>query len=236
MTGEKVAIVIPTYNEKDNIVLLIKKIFYLLPDVKIIVVDDSSPDGTAEFVSDLRKIFSGLSLLVRQKKEGLGRAYSHGFEVVLRDQTVEKVIMMDADFSHDPLYLPELIRAGKEADVVVGSRYVPGGSVFGWERWRKFLSLGGNFYSRLVTRLPVVDCTGGFNLIRASILKKIIQHPLDASGYAFQIELKFRLWKIGASFIELPILFRNRINGESKISNHIIKEGIFIPWKLLLKK
>lgn len=230
-------ITLPVYNEKQNIGQIIEAIFAILPEIRILVVDDSSPDGTGDIVKDLQKKFPNLGLLTRKQKEGLGKAYLNVFEEVLKDPSVESVVMMDADFSHNPRYLPLLIaEANKGFDVVVGSRYAKGGGTEGWELWRRLLSRWGNFYARTITGLPAADCTGGFNLIKTRFLNKINFSKMDASGYAFIIELKYLLWKSGARFTEVPIVFHNRINGESKISNHIIREGIIAPWKMILKR
>lgn len=232
----KDVVVIPTYNEKQNIQALVEAIFRVSPQVKILVVDDNSPDGTGSVVDSLKDRFPNLSLLTRMKKEGLGRAYLGAFAEVLKDETVESVIMMDADFSHDPSYISLMIEMKKSCDVVVASRYVKGGGTVGWELWRRLLSRWGNFYAHTITRLPTHDCTGGFNLIKTEFLRKVNLSEFDASGYAFQIELKYRLWKSGARFCELPIVFKNRISGESKISQHIIAEGVIAPWKMIFKK
>lgn len=229
-------VVIPTYNEKQNIGQLVETIFKILPQIRILVVDDNSPDGTGDVVKNLQKRFPNLNLLVRKKKEGLGKAYISAFEGVLKDPDVESVIMMDADFSHSPFYLPLILGASRGVDVVVGSRYVRGGEIIGWESWRRLLSRWGNFYAQMITRLPTADCTSGFNLIKTNFLKNVDFLKIDASGYAFLIELKYLLWENGARFQELPIVFKNRISGESKISNHIILEGILAPWKMILKK
>lgn len=232
----KNTVIIPTYNEKRNIGQIIEAIFKILPGINILVVDDNSPDGTASVVRDLQKRFSSLNILMRNKKEGLGRAYLSAFEEVLKDSEVGSVVMMDADFSHDPAYLPPMLEAAEDVDVVVGSRYAKGGGTEGWELWRRLLSRWGSFYSKTITRLPVADCTGGFNLIKTNSLRKLDFSKIDASGYAFQIELKYLLWKSKARFHELPIVFKNRIYGESKISKHIVIEGVLAPWKMILKK
>src|SRR3989344_758266 len=217
-------VVIPTYNEKQNIGQLVEMIFKILPQIHILVVDDNSPDKTGDVIKNLQKRFPNLNLLARKKKEGLGKAYISAFEEVLKDSDAESVIMMDADFSHSPSYLPLMLEASREFDVVVGSRYMRGGGIVGWELWRRLLSRWGNFYVRIITQLPINDCTGGFNLIKTHFLKNVDFSKIDASGYAFLIELKYFLWKSEAQFKELPIVFRNRVNGESKISNHIILE------------
>jgi|GEM_PF-476894 len=235
-TMEKDIIIIPTYNERDNIHALIKEIFRVVPRVSIMVVDDNSPDGTAEIVRELMRSFPQLSLLSRKGKEGLGKAYIHAFQKALEDGAVRSVVMMDADFSHSPKYLPEMFSQARLYDVVIGSRYTKGGLTEGWERWRKVLSFGGNLYCRTITRMPMKDCTGGFNIIHASLLRKIDLSHIDMSGYAFIMELKYALYKAGASFKEVPIVFKNRTGGESKITNHIISEGVLAPWKMIFKR
>ncbi len=232
----KDVIIIPTYNEKDNIGRLIKKIFDAVPDVFVLVVDDNSPDGTANIVQDLKTEFPNLNLLLRSKKEGLGKAYVDAFSKVLKDQDVRRIIMMDADFSHSPEYLMEHLKTSEQFKVVIGSRYIPGGKTTGWELWRKLLSRFASLYCRLVTGMPIHDFTSGFMTIDAGFLRRIDFSNINLSGYAFLIELKYLLWKNGASIKEIPIIFKNREGGESKISNHIIKEGILAPWKMKFKK
>lgn len=229
-------IIIPTYNERDNIENIVLAVFKIMPGINILVVDDNSPDKTSEVVKNLQSQYFNLSLLKRPRKEGLGKAYLDAFQMVLKNNEVKHIIMMDADFSHDSKYLPKMLETVKSFDVVIGSRYVMGGGTVGWEFWRRFLSKFGNLYSRLVTGMPIFDCTGGFNLIKTDFLRKIDLSSVAMSGYAFQIELKYLLWRAGARFKEIPIIFKNRLNGESKISNHIIKEGILAPWKIKKKK
>ena len=232
----KTVVIIPTYNEKANIVPLVEKVFKTIPAIHVLVVDDSSPDGTADTVRVLQKQYPQLSLLVRKEKAGLGKAYINAFEHVLADSDVEFVVMMDADHSHDPMYLKAMLAQSTTHDVVIGSRYVKQGGTQGWEWWRMMLSRYGNRYCRLVTRMPVSDCTGGFNIIRADILRTIDFSAFDLSGYAFIMELKYRLHLAGARFAEVPIVFKNRFEGESKISSHIISEGIIAPWKMITRR
>jgi dolichol-phosphate mannosyltransferase len=229
-------VVIPTYNEAANVGPLIDRIFELVPDVRVMVVDDNSPDGTGSIVAGLSKRDKRVKLFSRKGKEGLGKAYIAAFEAILKDQSVGSVLMMDADFSHDPEYIPPMLARGLEASLVVGSRYVSQGRTEGWELWRRALSRWGNRYARLVTGLPIRDCTGGFNLISLDLLRKIDLKAIDMSGYAFIIELKYLLFRAGASVAEVPIVFRNRREGESKISGHIVSEGVIAPWKMRLKK
>ncbi len=228
-------ILIPTYNEATNIEILLLRIMEHAPEVFIKVIDDNSPDGTAGIVRRLMSTYTNLSLLSRAHKEGLGKAYTHGFTEALKDMEVTHIIMMDADMSHDPRYLPEMIERSKTHDVVIGSRYINGGGVAGWEAWRKVLSFFGNLYARTVTRLPIKDLTAGFNCISVVLMRKISFEDIDSSGYAFIIELKCLLHRAGGQFFEIPIIFVNRTGGESKISSHIVSEGIVAPWKIARK-
>lgn len=229
-------VIIPTYNEKENIKVLIPLIFQTIPGASVVVADDNSPDGTGQVVSDLKYKYPNLSLITRANKNGLGKAYINAFREVLKNNEVKKIVMMDADMSHDPKYLIQMIKESDKYDVVVGSRYVVGGKTVGWELWRRVLSFCGNLYCRIITGLPIKDCTGGFNIISADYLKKIDFSKMDMSGYAFIMELKYLLYKTGANFFEVPITFVNRVGGESKISSHIISEGILAPWKIKLSK
>jgi dolichol-phosphate mannosyltransferase len=229
-------IIIPTYNEKENIRVLIPMIFELLPTVFVVVADDNSPDGTGQEVLELAKKYPHLSLISRKEKNGLGKAYVNAFINVLADKEVGRVIMMDADLSLQPKYLPEMIKKSEEYSVVIGSRYVTGSKIVGWQFWRRILSFCGNFYCSLIVRMPIKDYTCGFNVISAELLRKIDFSKMDASGYAFILELKYLLYKAGATFCEVPIVFVERLGGESKISSHIVHEGILAPWKMLFKK
>ncbi len=235
----KNVVIIPTYNERENILNIIPKIFSFVPDIFVLVTDDNSPDKTSQAVLDLKIKYPHVSLLAREKKEGLGKAYINAFTEVLKDRDVHSIIMMDADLSHDPMYLPEMIKRNQKFDVVLGSRYVDGGATVGWEFWRKALSYFGNMYARVVAGLPVHDCTGGFNAIRVEKLRELNLDAVNVSGYAFIMGLKFLLAKNGATFSEIPIIFHNRREGESKMSGHAIaryfNEGILAPWKMRWK-
>lgn len=233
----RTVILLPTYNERENIQKIVPLLFSALPEVRIMAVDDNSPDGTAAVVKDLQRTYPNLLLFERAKKEGLGRAYTDAFKKVLTDfPEVDVVVTMDADLSHDHEKLPAMLAKAEAYDLVIGSRYVPGGRLEGWEFHRRMLSRLGNRYVRLVTKLPVRDATSGFNCIRTSALKKLNFSALDPSGYAFLIALKYTLWKQGARIAEAPITFRSRLSGESKISMRIIEEGLLLPWKLIQKE
>ncbi len=228
-------VLLPTYNERENIGSIVPEIFSLFPEIFIMVIDDQSPDGTAVAVRSLQKQYPNLFLFERQKKEGLGRAYAEAFQKVLNEfPDIETVVTMDADGSHDPEDLPRLLSARSKAQVVVGSRYVHGGVIHGWEHARQLLSRWGNRYARFVTGIPVKDVTSGFNCISADVLKRLRFSTLDPSGYAFTISTKYAIWKLGAKMKEIPITFKNRRFGESKISLRIVGEGIILPWKLSL--
>lgn len=232
----KDVIVVPTYNENENVKVLVPLIFETIKGINVVVADDNSPDGTAQTVVDLKSKYPNLSLILRKSKDGLGKAYINAFGEVLKDNSVRNIIMMDADMSHDPKYLIEMLRKSQKYSVIIGSRYVNGGKTVGWEAWRRILSYLGNFYCRSITGMPIKDCTGGFNVINASLLRKIDFSKMDMSGYAFIMEIKYLLYKAGGTFFEVPIIFKNRARGETKISSHIISEGIIAPWKIKLSK
>lgn len=236
MSQSNISIILPTYNERKNIEELVPLLFSYIPNAKIYVVDDNSPDGTADVVIALQSRFTQLKLIRRANKEGLGRAYVCAFKEVLKEAGVDVVIMMDADSSHHPSYLPAMLSRVRGGNVVIGSRYVRGGKTTGWELWRRVLSRCGNWYCRLITGMPIRDCTGGFNVMSASALRGINLDTLDTSGFAFIMDLKYALYSAGATFVEVPIEFANRRMGESKISNHVIREGIIAPWKMRFKR
>ena len=228
-------IVIPTYNEKENIGPLIKAVFKEIPGCRIMVVDDNSPDKTAEGVKRLQQDFPDLVLFERPGKEGLGRAYIAAFHKIIAEfPAASCVITMDADFSHDPAHLKDMVKLASDHDLVIGSRYIKGGGTTGWELRRRLLSWGGNVYFGLITGIPIHDCTGGFNCFRMEWLKKLdLEKLLSFTGYAFGMAVKYNLWKKGARIKEFPIVFKNRTIGKSKISNQIIREGLLTPWRLL---
>jgi len=226
-------IVIPTYNERTNIELLIPKLFAIMPSAKVLVVDDDSPDGTQQAVNELMKAYPNLELYPHNQKAGFAKAYVDGFRLLLqRAEEIGTITMMDADLSHDPAYLPQFYAQLDAHDLVIGSRYVPGGGVSGWEWWRKALSYFGNVYLRGIARLPIRDITGGYNCMKADFLRRVPFTEPTARGYAFQFVLKSHLVNLGARCTEVPILFRNRMEGESKLTHHIVSEAILIPWKM----
>ncbi len=229
-------IILPTYNERENIGLLIERIFSLVPEIHILVVDDNSPDGTAAVVENLMTKYINLSILKRPAKNGLGGAYIEAFKKLLTEGDIENIVMMDADFSHNPKYLPQMLKEIENYDLVIGSRYIKEGGIEKWELWRQALSYLGNLYVRMLLHKGISDWTTGYNCIRASILKRVNLDEIDLSGYAFIVGIKYFLIKIGAHPKEIPIIFEARRGGESKLSHHIISEGIIAPWKLIFKK
>jgi dolichol-phosphate mannosyltransferase len=233
MPGDNVLIIIPTYNEKENIGLIIPEIKSLLPDAHVLVVDDNSPDGTSAFVKEIAAKTSGIFVLDRPKKEGLGRAYVSGFRWALA-RSYEFVFEMDADFSHDPKYLPEFLSAIKDKDLVIGSRYIGGVNVVNWPMSRLLLSYFGNLFARMVTGVPVRDCTAGFKCFRRKVLETIRLDEIDSSGYSFQVEVNYLAWKRGFRIAEIPIVFTDRKRGVSKMSTKIVREALILIWKLRL--
>lgn len=230
-------ILIPTYNEKENIKLIVAEIFNFFPEVRILVIDDNSPDGTAIEVKFLMEKYPNLSLLKRQSKTGLGDAYKDAISRVVEDKGIRSIITMDADGSHSAEYLKDFFVKIQDYDLIIGSRYVKGGGIENWERWRKELSKFGNLYAKLWTGLKINDFTSGFMCIRREFLKNLDLNKIGSSGYSFLIELKFYLiHEFKARAYELPIIFKNRREGESKISRQIIGEGIKTPLKLFIKR
>jgi dolichol-phosphate mannosyltransferase len=218
-------VVVPTYNEAEGIETLLDQALAADPDLDILVVDDSSPDGTGEMVAKRAEIEPRIALLTRPTKEGLGRAYVAGFRQGLT-QGYERFIEMDADLSHDPQDLPRLIRASAEADLVIGSRYVKGGSVEGWSKGRHALSATANGYARIMLGHHVKDSTAGFRCYRREVLEALDLDSISSEGYAFQVEMTFRARKAGFRVAEIPIAFRERSSGASKMSKHIVIEGM----------
>ena len=233
---EKTIKLIPTYNEKENIASLGEAIFGLYPKTSVLVLDDNSPDGTAEAVEKMRPQFPNFLVHRRSGPRGFGRSYLDGFAKVLNDDRFEYVVMMDADFSHDPKEIGEMIKKLSEADVVNGSRYVEGGKIENWHWKRRVLSRFANFYVRKILGTPIKDMTTGFICLRKDVLRSLDLNSISSDGYAFLVEVKYRLHKNGFSFIEHPITFRERREGKSKMSSRVIWESIWLPWKLKFKK
>jgi dolichol-phosphate mannosyltransferase len=232
MQTQRAIIVIPTYNEKQNIQHLIKAIFELqIPNLDIMVVDDNSPDGTAEIVQSFQKENPNLYLLQREKKLGLGSAYVAGFQKAL-EQNYDYLFEMDADFSHDPKEVPNFLTAIQTNDLVIGSRYIHGVNVINWPLSRLFLSYGANVYTQIVTGMKIKDSTAGFKCYRREVLEAINLSKVSSDGYSFQMETNFKAWKKGFRIKEIPIVFVDRMVGTSKMSKKIIREAIWEVWRL----
>lgn len=234
-------VIIPTYNEKENIAAILASVFSLQQSYHVLVIDDGSPDGTAAIVRTLMASYTGqLFLEERKEKLGLGTAYIYGFKWSM-EREYEYVFEMDADFSHNPKDLERLYNACKQdgADVAIGSRYVPGGKTENWPLDRQLYSKGGAFYTKLITWMPVNDPTAGFVCYKRNVLEAINFDIINFVGYAFQIEMKFAAWKLGFTLKEVPITFVDRKTGVSKMSKGIIKEGVLgvlsIQWQSLFK-
>ncbi len=232
--AERALVVVPTYNERTNVPLLVPAILIQDPRLEVLVVDDNSPDGTGRLADDLAKNDARVHVLHRPAKQGLGKAYIAGFTWAL-ERGYDYVFEMDADFSHDPRFLPEFLRAIETADLVVGSRYKSGVNVINWPMSRLLLSIGANQYARVVTGLPIADSTGGFKCFRRQVLEAIELDRVRSNGYAFQIEMTFRAWKKGFRIAEIPIVFTDRVEGQSKMNRKIVREAIWMVWWLRLR-
>jgi dolichol-phosphate mannosyltransferase len=230
----KITIIIPTYNEAENLPNLLIALFELpLPDLNVLVVDDNSQDGTGQIADDFASKFPGrVSVMHRSGKLGLGSAYIQGFVELLKGDS-DAIGQMDADFSHEPAKVPDLALSLENSDVSVGSRYVPGGSLDkDWPFWRKWLSAFGNFYARTILRLPIRDTTGGFRLWRRETLAALPLDRVRSNGYVFQVEMAYAAHKLGFQFKEIPIYFAERRWGESKMSFKIQIEAALRVWAL----
>jgi dolichol-phosphate mannosyltransferase len=220
-------LVLPTYNEAENIEAFVAAALAKLPgSAQVLIVDDSSPDGTGAIAERLAERHQNVSVLHRQVKEGLGPAYIAGFRQALA-AGAELVLEMDSDFSHDPAYLPRLLAAARRADVVLGSRYVPGGGVSDWGPLRKTISRGGSAYAKLILGVEVEDMTGGFKCFRRQVLEAIDFDSVQARGYAFQVEMTYRAIRAGFKVVEVPIVFRDRQAGSSKMDRAIVAEAVW---------
>lgn len=235
MSAPRTLVVSPTYNERDNLAPFVSAVLAALPQADLLIVDDASPDGTGALADALALREPRLRVLHRRAKAGLGRAYLAGFRLALA-AGYDRVIQMDADFSHDPKDLPRLLAASEGADLVLGSRYSAGGvRVLNWPLRRLFLSYGAGLYVRLLTRLPVMDPTGGYKCFRRAVLQAVLGGPIAAEGYAFQIETTYHAWRKGFRIVELPIVFADRPAGVSKMSLAIAWEAIFLVLRLAFR-
>ena len=233
-TAERALVIVPTYNERDNIARVTAGVLSNDRRTEILIVDDGSPDGTGQIADELAAQSPRIHVLHRAGKEGLGTAYIAGFRWAL-ERDYQYVLEMDADFSHDPGFIPEFLRAAEDADLVLGSRYLDGrANVINWPMSRLLLSYSANMYARGVTGLPVSDATGGFKCFRRRVLERIDLNSVHSNGYAFQIEMTFRAWKLGFRIREIPIVFSDRMEGHSKMSGKIVREAVWMVWRLRL--
>ena len=229
----KTLVIIPMYNEKENAAKIINVVMQMDASIEVLVIEDNSPDGTANIVKGLQKSEPRVHLIERSGKMGLGTAYITGFKYALV-HNYDYVFEMDADFSHDPNAIPEFLEKIKEYDLVLGSRYLYGVTVINWPLKRLFLSYAANVYTRIVTGLPIKDSTGGFKCYRRTVLEAIDLDKVHSNGYSFQIEMSFKAWKKGFRITEIPIIFTDRIHGTSKMSRRIVYEAVWMVWKLRL--
>lgn len=229
----KTLVVIPTYDEKDNVAAMAEALFAVDPSLEILFVDDNSPDGTGDVIEGLIKNDSRIHCLHREKKEGLAKAYLAGFKHAI-ELGADRIVQMDCDFSHDPKDVPRLV--AEDADLVIGSRYVKGGATPGWPFKRRLISRMGGIFIRTVTGMPLKDPTGGFKCWKVSALKAMEYDAIESAGYSFQLEMNHRAWKTGLEIREIPIIFTDRVKGYSKISAGIAVESIRISLRLRFGK
>lgn len=232
---EKTLVIIPTYNEIDNIEKMIRSLFELYPALSILIIEDGSPDGTAQVVKHLQSEFTTLHMIERRGKLGLGTAYITGFKWAL-EKNYDFVFEMDCDFSHDPKQIPDLLEAAQTNDLVIGSRYINGIRIINWPFRRLLLSYGASIYTRAITGIPVFDTTGGFKCFKRSALQSLDFNRIISNGYSFQLELNYKIWAKGLRIKEVPIIFYERRDGQSKMGGGIILEAIFAVFRLRLKK
>jgi dolichol-phosphate mannosyltransferase len=230
-----ILVCIPTYNEKENIAGIIAAVLAQGNDIEILIIDDNSPDGTAAMVETMMPDNKRIHLLKRPGKLGLGTAYLDGFKYGLTLPHIKYFMQMDADFSHDPKELANFLQYIEEYDLVIGSRYISGVNVVNWPISRLLLSYFANLYTRIITGLHIYDCTGGFKCFRRKVLESIDLDQIHSNGYSFQIEMNFKTWKKGFKIFEFPIVFVDRFQGSSKMSKKIVREAIFMVWKLRWK-
>ncbi|HSB19677.1 MAG TPA: polyprenol monophosphomannose synthase [Anaeromyxobacteraceae bacterium] len=231
MTARRALVCLPTYDERENLGPMVEAVLAAAPGIEILVVDDDSPDGTGRLADEIAAREPRVHVLHRVRKEGLGRAYLAGFAWAL-ERDYGLVLEMDCDFSHHPRYLPAMLAAADRADLVLGSRYVPGGGTVNWGLGRKLISRGGSLYARLILGLRVRDLTGGFKCFRREVLEAVDLPSVECSGYAFQIELTFRAARRGFRIAEIPIVFEDRRVGRSKMSRRIVLEAIRKVWSI----
>ena len=226
MSVGTVLVIVPTYNERENIEIIASRLHAAVPSADLLVVDDNSPDGTGALADGLADAHDWVHVLHRQGKEGLGAAYVAGFAWA-RDKGYDVVVEMDADGSHAPEQLPRLLAALESADLVLGSRWVPGGEVRNWPKSRELLSRGGNAYTRVALGLPLRDATGGYRAYRRTVLDPLLDQGVASQGYCFQVDLAWQVWRAGHRVVEVPITFVERERGESKMSRAIVAEALW---------
>ncbi len=227
-------VVVPTYNEKENIRDIVRAVLAACPQADILFVDDNSPDGTGRIADELGAADPRVHCLHRESKQGLGRAYIAGFKWAL-DRQYEYIFEMDADFSHNPNDIPRIREAARAADLALGSRYIGGIRVINWPLSRLFLSKGAAVYVRIITGMPFTDPTGGFKCYRRALLETMNLDRIKSNGYSFQIEMTHTAWRLGFRIVEVPITFEERRSGFSKMSSHIVREALWMVWKLLFR-
>ncbi len=220
----KTLIIIPTYNERENLPPLLQEIFSYIPDTDVLVIDDNSPDGTGELAVKIHNENPHVNVLHRAGKLGLGTAYIAGFKYAIAHD-YDAVFEMDSDFSHDPCYLPAFLKAFEHADMVIGSRYIPGGNTPDWSLIRRLISSSGNLFARFMLGIQIHDCTSGFRCYHSQVLASIDLDTIQSQGYAFQIELAYRVMQQGFKIVETPIIFLDRRLGKSKMSRQIVLEA-----------
>jgi dolichol-phosphate mannosyltransferase len=232
--SQKTLVIVPTYNERDNLPPLIQRLMALPVSVEVLVVDDNSPDGTGKLADDLAAKNPRVQVLHRKEKDGLGRAYCAGFAWALA-RDYEFIMEMDGDFSHNPDDIPDFLKAAENADLVVGSRYCNGIRVINWPLRRLMLSIGAGRYVRYITGMPITDPTGGFKCFRRRALLSLDLNAIRSNGYSFQIELNHKIWMQGLRIAEVPIIFTDRFQGSSKMSRKIVWEALWMVWRLWLQ-
>lgn len=231
---EKTVVIIPTYNEAQNVQPIAQAVFRAAPDADVLFVDDNSPDGTGRLIDKMVQEGERIYVLHRMEKDGLGRAYIAGFKWAL-ERDYELIFEMDADFSHNPKDIPAMQQAAEKAGLAIGSRYIDGVRVINWPLHRLFLSRGAGVYVKLVTGLPLTDPTGGFKCFRRCVLESIHLDEIVSNGYSFQVELNHKAWQQGCRIVEVPIVFEERQSGQSKMSKKIILEALWMVWRLLFQ-
>jgi len=229
--GDKILVIVPTYNERDNLPFLVQRVMDLPIEVDLLIVDGNSPDGTGKLADELAVQHPRLKVLHEKGKSGLGRAYCEGFKWAL-ERDYEFIMEMDGDFSHNPDDIPRFIEAAKDADLVLGSRYRDGIRVINWPLRRLMLSITAAKYVQVITGMPIADPTGGFKCFRRKALQSIDLDAVRSDGYSFQIELTHKLWRNGMRIVEVPIIFKDRFQGSSKMSSRIVREALWMVWRL----